>query len=142
MSKRAITWIFVGGVLAVIAGLFLGLAALFVAFAGGVIEFGGDTVVTFNGGTAAWVLVALVVLASLAMTGGGLAGLVAWIGALVNTVQLEDKTWFALLLILGVISFGWVAMLAYVIAGPDSTKQVPAPLATAPPPAPPAPVQI
>jgi len=44
---------------------------------------------------------------------------VSWIGALLNTIQLEDKTWFVLLLVLGLFSFGFVAMIAYVIAGPD-----------------------
>ena len=132
MSKRAITWVFIGGALAMLAGIFLGLAAVFVALAGGVIEFGGPTFVTFNGGSAAWLLAALLGLAFVAMTGGALAGLVAWIGALVNTVQLEDKTWFALLLVLGVISFGWVAMLAYVIAGPDGTQHVPSSLTSTP----------
>ena len=52
---------------------------------------------------------------------GALAGLVAWIGAVLNTAQLEDKTWFIVLLVLGLLSFGFVAMIAYVIAGPDGT---------------------
>jgi hypothetical protein len=57
---------------------------------------------------------------------------VSWIGALVNTAQLVDKTWFIVILVLGLFSFGLVAMIAYVIAGPDGTAQtatraVPAP---------------
>jgi hypothetical protein len=44
---------------------------------------------------------------------------VAWIGALLNTAQLDDKTWFVVLLLLGLFSFGLLAMIAYVIAGPD-----------------------
>ena len=42
-------------------------------------------------------------------------------GALLNTAQLEDKTWFIVLLVLGLLSFGLVAMIAYVIGGPDGT---------------------
>ena len=38
-------------------------------------------------------------------------------------MQLEDKTWFVLLLVLGLFSFGFVAMIAYVVAGPDGTAQ-------------------
>ena len=47
---------------------------------------------------------------------------VAWIGAVINTSRLEDKTWFLLLLLLGLFSFGFIAMLVYVIAGPDGTQ--------------------
>jgi hypothetical protein len=64
----------------------------------------------------------LMILGGFAMLGGAIAGLVAWIGALINTAQLEDKAWFVLLLVLGLLSFGFIAMLAYVIAGPDSTQ--------------------
>jgi hypothetical protein len=50
---------------------------------------------------------------------GLIAGLVAWIGALLNTWQLESRTWFAVLLLTGIFNFGFLAMVAYVIAGPD-----------------------
>jgi len=40
----------------------------------------------------------------------------------VNTYQLEDKTWFLVLLVLDLFSFGFLAMLAYIFAGPDSTR--------------------
>ena len=68
-------------------------------------------------------MVGLAIVAALAVIAGLIGGLVSWIGALLNTSQLEDKTWFVLLLVLGVLSFGLVAMIAYVIAGPDGTKQ-------------------
>jgi hypothetical protein len=51
------------------------------------------------------------------------AAIAAWVGALFNTARLEDKTWFAALLVLGLVSLGWVAMTAYVLAGPDSTAR-------------------
>jgi hypothetical protein len=56
---------------------------------------------------------------------------VAWIGALINTAQLPDKAWFVLLLVLGLLSFGFIAMVAYVIAGPDGApapRQIPEPV--------------
>jgi uncharacterized membrane protein len=53
------------------------------------------------------------------MIGGFIGGLVSWIGALLNTAELQDKTWFVLLLVLGLLSFGLMAMIAYLIAGPD-----------------------
>jgi hypothetical protein len=62
------------------------------------------------------------VIASLVIAAGAIAALVSWVGALLNTVQLDDKTWFVLLLVLGLFSFGWVAMIAYVFWGPDSTR--------------------
>jgi hypothetical protein len=49
---------------------------------------------------------------------------VAWVGAVVNTFALEDKTWFVILLVAGLVSLGFIATLVYVLAGPDGTKQV------------------
>jgi hypothetical protein len=44
------------------------------------------------------------------------------LGALLNTVRLEDKTWFLGLLMLRLISVGWLAMVAYLLAGPGATS--------------------
>jgi hypothetical protein len=123
MSKSTVTWLFGAGVVAIIAGIVLELAAVLVALAGGVFTFGGAAVVTFNGGASAWLLVGLAILGFLAFAGGGIAGLVSWIGALLNTYKLEDKTWFILLLVLGLLSFGFVAMVVYVFVGPDGMKR-------------------
>ena len=71
----------------------------------------------------AWTIFGLALIAALAVIGGLIGGLVSWIGALLNTSRLEDKTWFIVLLVLGLVSFGLVAMIAYVIAGPDGTEQ-------------------
>jgi hypothetical protein len=57
------------------------------------------------------------------MIAGFIGGLMSWIGALLKTAQLEDKTWFIFLIVLGLFSFGLVAMNTYVIIGPDGTKQ-------------------
>lgn len=104
MTKPAITRLFVGAIFALAAGLVLVLAAVWAAVA-------SDVVVT----------VALVGVGSLAILAGVVAGVASWIGALFNTGQLEDKTWFASLLILGLFSAGVLAMVAYVLAGPDGT---------------------
>jgi hypothetical protein len=106
MSKSTITRLFVGAIVAVAAGLVLVLAAVWAAVA-------SDVAVT----------VALVVVGSLAMIGGLVAGVASWIGALFNTAQLEDKTWFGSLLVLGLFSAGFLAMVGYVLAGPDGTAQ-------------------
>ena len=60
----------------------------------------------------------LVIVGSLAILGRTIAAVVSWIGALLNTWQLDDRLWFAALLALGLLSFGVVAMIAYVVAGP------------------------
>ena len=106
MSKPTITRLFVGGIVALAAGLVLVLAAVWAAVA-------SDTFVT----------VTLVVVGSLAMLAGAVAGVVSWIGALLNTARLEDRTWFVSLLVLGLFSFGLLAMIAYVLYGPDGSHR-------------------
>ena len=106
MSKPTITRLFVGATVAFSVGLVLVLAAVWAAVA-------SSTVVTAT----------LVVVGALAMLAATVAGVVSWLGALLNTWQLEDKTWFASILALGLLSFGVVAMVAYVFAGPDATRK-------------------
>lgn len=121
MSKATITRLFVVAVLAVAAGLAVGLATVVAALAGGVVQIGGPGVVDFDGGALAGALPWLVV-ASLAIASGSLVALASWIGALLNTARLDDKAWFIGLLVLGLVSLGWIAMVAYVVAGPDRTR--------------------
>lgn len=125
MSKPQITKLFVSAVVAVIAGIILCVAAFIAALAGNVFVMDGNDVVGVTWSGNAWAMVLLGFVGVVAMVGGAIAGLVAWIGALLNTVQLEDKIWFVLLLVLGLFSFGFIAMIAYVIAGPDSTREGP-----------------
>jgi len=121
MSKSTVTRLFVGAVLAELVGVLVALVAVVAALAAGVVTIGGPAVVTVNGpalgGTVPWL-----VLAWLAIAGGTLATIASWLGALSNTVQLDDKTWFVVLLVLGLFSLGWVAMVAYVFAGPDGMR--------------------
>jgi hypothetical protein len=123
MTKSIVTRLFVGGIVAVFAGLILTIVAALIAVFSGAIVIEGDKVVGLNPTPQSWTFVVLGVIGVLGLIGGSIAGLVAWIGALLNTAQLADKTWFVLLLVLGLLSFGFVAMLAYVIAGPDATRQ-------------------
>jgi hypothetical protein len=123
MSKPVITRLFVGGIVAVIAGVVLATFAGLAVFAGSDVTMDGAEVTSFRLTPFAWSMVAVVIVGGLAIVGGAISGLVAWIGALLNTAQIDDKMWFILLLVLGLVSFGWVAMIAYVIAGPDGTRQ-------------------
>jgi hypothetical protein len=115
--------VFLGSVIAVIAGAILAFAAVWIAYANGAFVMNGPDVVGIQSTPFAWAIVGLAVVACLAMMAGFIGGLVSWIGALLNTAQLEDKAWFIVLLVLGLFSFGLVAMIAYLIVGPDGTKQ-------------------
>ena len=122
MTKSSVTKLFVGGLIAIMGGIFL--MAL-----GGLLALSGTTFVTSSGevtgvnfNASAPQMLSLVLAGLMIVIAGGVAQFVAWIGALMNTSRLEDKTWFILLLVLGLLSFGLVAMLVYVVAGPDGTE--------------------
>lgn len=121
MSKPMVTKLFLGGMLAVVAGLVLMIGGGLAAFAGNVIVVDGSEVTVSTPVALDWTAVLVATVGFLTMLGGALAGFIAWIGALVNTAQLEDKLWFVVLLVTGLFSFGFIAMLVYVLAGPDST---------------------
>jgi hypothetical protein len=122
MSKSTVTRLFIGAVVAAAVGAIVGVTALVAALAGGVVAIGGPNVISVDGSAFAGTLPWLVI-ASLGIAGGGIAALASWIGALLNTYRLEDRTWFVVLLVLGLFSLGWVAMVAYVVAGPDGTTR-------------------
>jgi len=122
MTKTTVSRLFVGGVVAVVAGLFLTVVAVFIAFASGTFIVSGTEVTGVQPTPQAWTFITLALIGVVSLIGGSIAQLVAWIGALLNTALLVDKTWFVLLLVLGLLSFGFIPMLVYVIAGPDGTK--------------------
>ena len=124
MSKTAITRLFSVAIAFVVAGSVSGTEVAIWALANGAITLGGTQFVTIDIGTFAGAIVGLV-LASLLTAVGTLAAIAAWIGALSNTARLTDKTWFTALLVSGLVSLGWVAMIAYVLRGPDSTTATP-----------------
>jgi hypothetical protein len=124
MPKSTVTRLFVGGIVITLVGSLLLLAAIWGAFASGTIVFGGPNgPVQVTGGSTAWLLVGLGIVGVLVIIGGFAAAVLSWFGALLNTFALEDRTWFLIILVLGLFSFGFIAMVAYVVAGPDSTRQ-------------------
>jgi hypothetical protein len=123
VSKATVTRLFIGSAIAAIAGAILAIAAVWIAIANDVFVMNGQDIVGVQGGTLAWLLLGLGVIGGLAFTGAMIGGLVSWIGALLNTSQLESKGWFLLLLLLGIFSFGLIGMIAYLIAGPDGTRE-------------------
>jgi hypothetical protein len=120
-SKATVTRLFIGSVIAAGAGAIVGIAAVWLAIDNGVFVMSGSDIVALQGSLLAWVLLGLGVAGGLAIVGGLIGGLVSWIGALLNTAQLEGKGWFLVLLLLGIFNFGLFGMIAYLVAGPDGT---------------------
>jgi hypothetical protein len=132
MSKATVTRLFIGSLIAAGAGIVFTIGAIWLAIANDVFVMNGQELVGIQGGGLAWTLLGFAILGVLAILGGVITGLISWIGALLNTWQVESKAWFIALLLLGIFNFGFFAMVAYVIAGPDG-KRTQAPLgATAP----------
>ena len=124
MSKATVTRLFIGGGLAVIAGAILAIVAVAIANANGAFVMNGPDIVGLKGSPLAWAMLPVGIVGGVAIAGGLITGLVAWIGALMNSWQLESKTWFAGLLLLGIFNFGFFAMVAFLVAGPDGSSDV------------------
>ena len=121
MIKATITRLFIGGGLAIIAGAIVAVIAIGIAMANDIFVVNGPDVVGVRGSALAIALLGLAVVGAVAIMAGLIAGLVAWIGALLNTWQLDSKAWFVALLLLGIFNFGFFAMIAFLVAGPDGT---------------------
>ena len=123
MSKAIVKRLFIGGGVAIIAGAIVAVATVWIAIANGVFVMNGSDIVGLKGGAAAWSLLGLGVVGALTIMGGLIAGLASWIGALLNTWQLESKAWFIGLLLLGIFNFGFFALIAFLVAGPDGPTE-------------------
>jgi hypothetical protein len=132
MYKATVTRLFLGGLIAFGAGAVVAIFAIALGVANDVFVMDGNDVAAIQGGALGWSLVGLAILGGLAAAGGVIAGFVAWIGAVLNTWQLENKGWFVGLLLLGIFNFGFIAMIAYVIAGPDGKAAAAARISPAP----------
>ena len=119
MSKSTITRLFIGSGVAIVAGAILAIAGIWLAIENDAFIMSGSDIVGLHGGGLAWSGLGLGLAGALVFTGGLIGGLVSWIGALANTWPLDSKTWFAVLLLLGIFNLGFFAMVAYLIAGPD-----------------------
>ena len=143
MTKSTVVRTWLGGLVALAGGL-----ALMALSIGLMLGYGGTFTQSSDGQVYNfvpkldgffWSTVVGIVFGSVIAAVGGLVQLVAWIGAMMNTFQLEDKAWFAVLLAGGLVGLvigvvGFVAMVAYVIAGPDGTGVRRSPAAIGAPP--------
>ena len=135
MSKATVTRLFIGSLISLGAGAVVAIGAIALAIANDVFVMNGNNIAAVEGGAFAWTLIGLALVGGLSIVGALIGGLVSWIGALLNTWQLESKTWFAVLLLLGIFNFGCFAMIAYVIGGPDGKAPAAGRAAQAPLPA-------
>ena len=119
MSKATVTRLFIGGVIAAIAGAIVAVAAVWIAIANDVFVMNGPDIVGTRRERSRLVPGRVRRRRRPHDRGRPDRGLVSWIGALLNTWRLESKTWFAVLLLLGIFNLGFFAMIAYLIAGPD-----------------------
>ncbi len=131
MTKSTITKTWIAGLILVAGGLLVGGASLGLMFVNGghftpaASGNGYDFVPAYDGYF--WTMVGFMIVGFAVAAAGCAVDLVAWIGALINTYQVYDKTWFIVLLAGGIVGLavalvGFAAMLAYVIAGPDGTS--------------------
>jgi hypothetical protein len=128
MSKVAITRIWIAGLIGLAIGLAIGGLGL-----GLTLAYGGHftPAATGNGynfvptvNALFWTTTGVMVVGFTVAAAGAVTQLAAWIGALVNTYQLEDKVWFFVLLAGGLLGLSvgliqFAAMVAYLVAGPD-----------------------
>lgn len=138
MAKSTITKTWIAGVIVLAAGLVVGGISL-----GLMLAYGGQFTPAPSGNGYDfiprtdgffWTMVGLMIIGFTVAAAGGIVQLVAWIGALVNTYPIQDKTWFVVLLAGGLIGLafvlvGFAVMVAYVIAGPDGKALVAQPQA-------------
>ena len=121
MGRSLLVKLFFGSLIGFVAGAVVLVVAGAVAIGTDVFVMNGPDVVGLNSGPLTWTVIGLMALASLIMILAAMAQVVAWIGAVLDTANRPDKTWFVTLLVLGLLGFGFVATLIYVIAGRDET---------------------
>jgi hypothetical protein len=132
MGRSLIVKLFFGSLIGLVAGAVVLAAAAAIAFGNGVFAMNGPDVVGINSSSLSWTLIALMGLSALVLALATVAQVVAWIGTVLNTADRPDKTWFVLLLVLGLLGFGFIATLIYVLAGLDATPRVSVPTGPSP----------
>lgn len=122
MTKSMIVKLFWGSLIGLVAGLVLMGITVAVAINNHIFVMSGPDVTGIKSGALSWTLLGLMGLAVLLLLFAAVAHFVAWIGAVLNTAHLPDKTWCVVLLVVGLLGLVFIATVAYVIAGPDGLK--------------------
>jgi ABC-type antimicrobial peptide transport system permease subunit len=118
MSRRTISRLFYGSLIAIGAALLLALGATAMAFQTGSLVVEGPNQVRVTSALG-WVLVTLGAIAIFTLFVAAIAQVVAWIGALIATAPEENKTWFLVLLVGGLLGFTFLTMLLYLLIDTD-----------------------
>ena len=119
MSRRTVQQIFVWTLVGVMAGLVLLTTAVVGLLSDHAFIMDGPDVVGFRSDSFTWTMVGIGEAGVLLVVGGAIGQFVAWVGALVRTVELTDKTWFVVLLVTGLLGAGLVGMIVYLIAAKE-----------------------
>jgi hypothetical protein len=122
MTKSMIVKLFWGSLIGLVAGLVLMGITVALAISNHIFVMSGPDVTGIKSGALSWTLLGLMGLAVLLLLFAAVAHFVAWIGAVLNTAHLPDKTWCVVLLVVGLLGLVFIATVAYVIAGPDGLK--------------------
>jgi hypothetical protein len=146
MTKRTITiWWLIGTGVLIVGGLLALFSSLALASHIGISTNNFQPGATYVPDSYFWTLVSCIILGGIAVLGGIVVQFVAWIGAVINTNRLMDKTWFNVLLWGGIVGivlgtlFGlgallwWGLMIAFLVGGPDGTAVEPMLLRATPP---------
>jgi hypothetical protein len=123
MSKQMIARLFFGSLAAFVSSMLVAAAAVLVAVNRDVFIMNGPDVVGVRSGTGAWAALTLGVLTVILVVASAVGGFVSWLGALAATGGRTDKTWFIVLLVLGLLSVGFLATLIYLVAGPQDEPE-------------------
>lgn len=124
MAKTTIAKLFWGSLIALGGALILLAVAGGLALANGSLVRDGPDVTGIRENAFGWVMVGLAAVAALMMIAAAVTQFIAWVGAVINTAGLKDKTWFIVLLVTGLLSFGFIAMIIYLVAGPEDPPPV------------------
>jgi len=122
MTKSLIVKLFWGSLIGLVAGLVLMAVSCGLAITNGIFIMNGPDVTGIKSSALSWTLLGLMGLSMVVLLLAAVTHFVAWIGAVLNTANLPDKTWFVVLLVVGLLGFVFIATIAYVIAGPDGLK--------------------
>ncbi|MEO5982352.1 MAG: hypothetical protein ABIQ13_08570 [Pedococcus sp.] len=124
MRKSTVVKLFVSSLVGMAASVVLFVVAGALALGTDVLVMDGPDVVGIKAGLFGWTILGLAGFAGLGMLAAVAVQFLAWVGAVVNTAQLPDKTWFVVVLVGGLVSLGFLATLAYVIGGPSGEQPV------------------
>ena len=104
MTKSLVVNLFWGSLIGLVAGFVLIGVTFALAISNDIFIMSGPDVSGVKSGALSWTLLGLMGLAMLILLFAAVVHFVAWIGAVLNTAQLSNKTWFVALLVVGLLA--------------------------------------